>query len=102
MADLAAVDWEFYKGKVLYILEQPLANLADLDMHFVDTPRPDVFPSVHQELFPNGAQIGVTEENKKRYLTLLCEHRLRGAVQEQLEALRRGFGVVVPDEPPVY
>eukprot|EP00747_Dinoflagellata_sp_TGD_P042767 gnl/TRDRNA2_/TRDRNA2_142287_c1_seq1.p1 gnl/TRDRNA2_/TRDRNA2_142287_c1~~gnl/TRDRNA2_/TRDRNA2_142287_c1_seq1.p1 ORF type:complete len:219 (+),score=39.61 gnl/TRDRNA2_/TRDRNA2_142287_c1_seq1:83-658(+) len=40
----------------------------------------------------------VTEINKGRYLRLLCEHRLRGVVRQQLEAMLRGLRVLVPEE----
>lgn len=48
------------------------------------------------ELLPDGANIPVTEENKHEYIRLLCEHRLKGRVEAQLEALKRGLGEIVP------
>jgi E3 ubiquitin-protein ligase NEDD4 len=50
------------------------------------------------ELKPNGANIAVTEENKMEYIKLLCEHRLKGRVEQQLTAFRKGLHEIVkPD-----
>jgi hypothetical protein len=38
----------------------------------------------------------VTEENKKEYIALVCEHRLRGRVEKQLEAFKGGVDEIVP------
>lgn len=48
------------------------------------------------ELIPNGAEIPVSESNKLEYIRLLCEHRLRGRVEKQIEALKHGLGEIVP------
>jgi E3 ubiquitin-protein ligase NEDD4 len=48
------------------------------------------------ELIPNGAEIPVSEANKLEYIRLLCEHRLRGRVEKQIEALKHGLGEIVP------
>lgn len=48
------------------------------------------------ELVPNGTDTPVTESNKLEYIRLLCEHRLRGRVEKQVEALKRGLGEIVP------
>jgi len=45
------------------------------------------------ELKPGGAKIQVTTENKAEYLQLFVQHRLIGAIKEQVEAFRRGLGV---------
>lgn len=104
LEDMAVVDPAFYNGKVLYLLEDrgrdetsPVA-LADLEMTFEDAPQPDVFPDLKQELCPGGGKMAVTEENVQHYCELLCDHRLRGSVHAQLEALLRGFHAVCPEE----
>merc|ERR1711959_767883 len=93
-----------YKKKFLYLLESrykegssPIA-LEDLALSFDDVPQPDVFPNVKHELCPGGAQMQVTEENKKHYLWLLCDHRLRASISSHLDALRKGFNEVVPSD----
>jgi len=101
--DMAAVDPCFYEGKICYLRESRYRDgnmpmtLQDLDLSFEDIPQPDVFPDVRHELCPKGSQIKVTEENKKSYLWSLCEYRLCGSVRPHLEALRKGFGSVIPE-----
>lgn len=48
------------------------------------------------ELKPGGVDIPVTEDNKLEYIDLLCEHRLKGRVENQLDALRKGLQEIVP------
>jgi E3 ubiquitin-protein ligase NEDD4 len=43
------------------------------------------------ELKENGASIAVTDENKREYIELLVEHRLRGQIREQGDAFCAGF-----------
>ena len=38
------------------------------------------------ELKPGGAQIPVTESNKKEYLDLLAQYRLSSSVKQEIEA----------------
>lgn len=47
------------------------------------------------ELKPDGANIPVTEENKHEYIKLLCEHRLKGRVQQQVTAFNKGLHEIV-------
>merc|ERR550525_1391141 len=102
--DMAAVDPEFFKHKVLYILEARYAGgefpltIADLDLVFEDVPQPDIFPDVRHELYPGGSQIQVTEENKHHYVELVCDSRMRGSVSKQVEALVLGVCSIVPYE----
>lgn len=106
--DMASVDPEFYRHKVLYILEAKYAQgeapltLADLELVFEDHPQPDVFPDLRHELFPGGALTQVTEENKLHYVELLCDHRMRGVVYDQVEALIRGLRSLLPEEAGVW
>ncbi|CAE8644744.1 unnamed protein product, partial [Polarella glacialis] len=102
--DMSAVDPSFHSGKVLYILEShykrgpsPMA-LADLGLTFEDAPQPDVFPDLKHELCPGGAGKSVTEDNKKQYLALLCDYRLRASVLPQVEAMLKGLRAVMPEE----
>jgi len=102
--DMASVDPEFYKHKVLYILESRYAegaaplSVVDLELAFEDTPQPDIFPDVRHELFPGGAQQALTEDNKQHYVELLCDWRMRGSVQKQVAAMVRGMRNIIPDE----
>ena len=42
------------------------------------------------ELKPGGAQIPVTESNKKEYLDLLAQYRLSSSVKQEIEAFAKG------------
>ena len=43
-----------------------------------------------EELKPGGAQILVTESNKKEYLDLLAQYRLATSVKQEIEAFVKG------------
>lgn len=43
-----------------------------------------------EELKPGGAQIPVTESNKKEYLDLLAQYRLATSVKQEIEAFVKG------------
>ncbi|GAA5993448.1 hypothetical protein JCM11641_003937 [Rhodosporidiobolus odoratus] len=91
LEDMAVVDVEMFRS-LSWIAENDPTDL-DLD----HTTSLDVFGSVSTvDLKPGGADIAVTEENKMEYIALLCEHRLRGRVEKQLMAFRKGLGEIVP------
>lgn len=68
-----------------------------LELDFVD--EYDSFGVTQQvELKPDGANIAVTESNKLEYIRLLCEHRLKGRVEQQVTAFKKGLHEIVkPD-----
>lgn len=68
-----------------------------LEMDFVD--EHESFGVMEQvELKPGGANISVTEDNKAEYIRLLCEHRLYGRVEAQVEAFKKGLHEIVKAE----
>ncbi|GAA5939817.1 hypothetical protein JCM10213_007801 [Rhodosporidiobolus nylandii] len=92
LEDMAVVDAEMYRS-LSWIAENDITDILFHDF----TASLETFGSVTvHELIPGGADVPVTEENKKEYIALLCEHRLRGRVEKQLEAFKRGLGEVVP------
>ena len=50
------------------------------------------------ELKPGGADIPVTEENKKEYVSLIVEYRISKRVKEQFDAFMSGFSELIPQE----
>lgn len=50
------------------------------------------------ELKPGGADVPVTEENKKEYVDCVVEYRISKRVQEQFEAFTSGFNELIPQE----
>ncbi|OPJ86458.1 E3 ubiquitin-protein ligase HUWE1-like [Patagioenas fasciata monilis] len=49
-----------------------------------------------RDLKPNGANVLVTEENKKEYVHLVCQMRMTGAIRKQLAAFLEGFYEIIP------
>ena len=47
------------------------------------------------ELKPGGAQIPVTESNKKEYLDLLAQYRLSSSVKQEIEAFAKGSSFLI-------
>lgn len=50
------------------------------------------------ELKPGGADVPVTEDNKKEYVEHVVEYRISKRVQEQFEAFCSGFNELIPQE----
>ena len=60
----------------------------------VDAKSPRIAPIEPKE---NGAGIAVTLDNLEEYLQLYVEHRLVGAIKQQVKAVRDGLDVFVND-----
>merc|ERR1711957_766753 len=50
------------------------------------------------DLIPNGRHTAVTDENKEKYVSLICNHRMTTAIQEQTRAYLEGFHELVKPE----
>ena len=50
------------------------------------------------ELKPGGADVPVTEENKKEYVNLVVEYRIAKRVKDQFEAFMSGFSELIPQD----
>jgi E3 ubiquitin-protein ligase NEDD4 len=50
------------------------------------------------DLEPGGADIAVTEENKKEYVDLMVEYCISKRVRDQLDAFMRGFNELIPQD----
>ncbi|KAF1851993.1 uncharacterized protein K460DRAFT_401991 [Cucurbitaria berberidis CBS 394.84] len=94
LKDMETLDLEYYKS-----LEWMLNN--DITDIITETFSVEVeaFGEMQVvDLLENGQNIPVTEDNKHEYIRLITEHRLTGAVQEQLEHFLKGFHDIVPAE----
>jgi len=49
-----------------------------------------------RDLKPNGQNLRVTEENKKEYVKLVCQMKMTGAIQKQLQSFLEGFYSIIP------
>ena len=50
------------------------------------------------ELRPGGADVNVTEENKKEYVDAVVEYRISKRVKEQSDAFMSGFTELIPQD----
>ncbi|GAA5954405.1 hypothetical protein JCM3765_004449 [Sporobolomyces pararoseus] len=92
LEDMSLVDRQLWHS-LSWMAENDITDILDLDF----TSQYESFGTLETlELKPGGAQIAVTEENKLEYIDLLCEHRLKGRVEIQLEALKKGLQEIVP------
>ncbi|GAA5878981.1 hypothetical protein JCM8547_008682 [Rhodosporidiobolus lusitaniae] len=92
LEDMAVIDQDLYNGLGWMVHNDP-TDIVEYDF----TTSLDTFGTVETyELKPGGADIPVTNENKMEYISLLCEHRLRGRVEVQLKAFKRGVDEIVP------
>jgi E3 ubiquitin-protein ligase NEDD4 len=50
------------------------------------------------DLKPGGADVPVTEDNKRDYVELVVDYRISKRVKEQFEAFMSGFSELIPQE----
>jgi len=94
LADLESVDMELHKG-LIWMLENDITDVLDEDFTVTE----DRFGElVTTELWPGGADIPVTESNKKEYVEAVVEYRINKRVKEQFEAFQEGFLELIPVE----
>lgn len=87
-ADAESVDPEFYNS-LIKISEYKLEDL-NLEINF-STEIDEFGKTKVIDLIPNGRNIPVTDENKHKYIELLCELKVTNSIKEQLEAFMDGF-----------
>ncbi|KAF8582063.1 HECT-domain-containing protein [Ramaria rubella] len=94
LADLESVDAELHRG-MTWMIENDITDIIDETF----TTTEDRFGElVTIDLKPGGADIPVTEENKKEYVDLVVEYRISRRVREQFEAFMSGFSELIPQE----
>ncbi|KAF2105538.1 hypothetical protein BDV96DRAFT_655553 [Lophiotrema nucula] len=92
LKDMETLDLEYHKSLV-WMLENDITDIIT-ETFSVDV---DKFGEVQTvDLIENGRDIPVTEDNKHEYVRLVTEHRLTGAVSEQLDNFLKGFHDIVP------
>jgi len=92
--DIEATDPDYYAA-LKWMLENDISGV--LDLNFVA--EEDYFGAKSVvELKEGGANIPVTEENKREYVHLVTAHRMTGAIRAQTDAFTRGFHDLVPRE----
>jgi len=91
--DLASLDPTVHQS-LLWILDNDITD-GGLELYFFEDY--EYFGSMRKmELKPNGAQIMVTEENKREYVQLLTELKMTVGILPQLRAFLEGFHELIP------
>ncbi|CAD6891392.1 unnamed protein product [Tilletia controversa] len=94
LADLEAVDAEYHRS-----LQWMLNNdITDAVFETFTTSEDTFGELVTVELKPGGAEIDVTNENKKEYVELMTEWRISKRVEEQFKAFMGGFTELIPQD----
>lgn len=90
--DIEGVDPDFFKN-LSWMLENEIDGVLDLTF----SEESDFFGQKSViELCPNGANIKVTDQNKRDYVDAIARHRMTNAIQPQIHAFLEGFWNVVP------
>ncbi|XP_069471819.1 E3 ubiquitin-protein ligase HECW2 isoform X2 [Ambystoma mexicanum] len=91
LSDLEYLDEEFHQS-LQWMKDNDINDMLDLTF----TVNEEVFGQItERELKPGGANIPVTEKNKKEYIERMVKWRIERGVVQQTESLVRGFYEVV-------
>ncbi|XP_069839689.1 E3 ubiquitin-protein ligase HECW2 isoform X2 [Dendropsophus ebraccatus] len=91
LSDLEYLDEEFHQS-LQWMKDNDIHDILDLTF----TVNEEVFGQItERELKPGGANIAVTEKNKKEYIEKMVKWRIERGVVQQTESLVRGFYEVV-------
>ena len=93
LRDLEDVDEELHRSLV-WIMHN---NIEGLELQFT-ADYDDLGSHVLIELKEGGSDIEVTEETKQEYVKLMIDHRLNSQIRQQINAFRRGFYTLIPQE----
>jgi E3 ubiquitin-protein ligase NEDD4 len=94
LADLESVDAELHRG-MTWMLENDITDIID---ETFTTTEERFGEMVTIELISGGADMPVTDENKKDYVEAVVEYRISKRVKEQFEAFMSGFSELIPQD----
>jgi E3 ubiquitin-protein ligase NEDD4 len=94
LSDLESVDVELHRG-MTWMLENDITDIID---ETFTTTEERFGEMVTIELKPGGADVPVTEENKKDYVEHIVDYRISKRVKEQFEAFMSGFSELIPQD----
>ncbi|GLB35336.1 putative ubiquitin-protein ligase [Lyophyllum shimeji] len=94
LSDLESVDAELHRG-LTWMLENDITDVID---ETFTTTEERFGEMVTIELKPGGADVPVTEENKKEYVDCVVDYRISKRVKEQFEAFMSGFSELIPQD----
>ncbi|XP_066557438.1 E3 ubiquitin-protein ligase NEDD4 isoform X2 [Amia ocellicauda] len=93
LQDMESVDSEYFNS-LKWILEN---DPTDLDLRF--TIDEELFGQTHQhELKPGGADVVVTNKNKKEYIHLVIQWRFVNRILKQMTSFKEGFYELIPQD----
>lgn len=94
LADLESVDADYHRS-LQWMLDNSIVDVVDETFTAVE----DKFGEmITVELKPGGADIEVTDENKREYIDLMTEWRIVRRVEEQFKAFTSGFTELIPQD----
>lgn len=94
-ADAESVDPQFYEN----LTSINNCRLEDLGLELFFSTEIDEFGKVKViDLIPDGRNIHVTDENKHKYIELLCRHKVTNGIKDQLDAFMSGFQELISPE----
>ncbi|KIP12373.1 hypothetical protein PHLGIDRAFT_98357 [Phlebiopsis gigantea 11061_1 CR5-6] len=94
LVDLESVDAELHRG-LTWMLDNDITDVID---ETFTTTEERFGELVTVELKPGGADVPVTEDNKKEYVGCVVEYRISRRVKEQFEAFMSGFSELIPQD----
>ncbi|KAH7889762.1 hypothetical protein F5I97DRAFT_1924285 [Phlebopus sp. FC_14] len=94
VSDLESVDAELHRG-LTWMLENDITDIID---ETFTTTEERFGELVTIELRPGGADVKVTEDNKKDYVDAVVEYRISKRVKDQFEAFMSGFSELIPQD----
>ncbi|KAI0792919.1 HECT-domain-containing protein [Abortiporus biennis] len=94
LADLESVDAELHRG-LTWMLENDITDVID---ETFTTTEERFGEMVTVELKAGGADVPVTEDNKKEYVNCVVEYRISRRVKEQFDAFMSGFSELIPQD----
>jgi E3 ubiquitin-protein ligase NEDD4 len=94
LADLESVDAELHRG-LTWMLENDITDVID---ETFTTTEERFGELVNIELRPGGADINVTQDNKKEYVDAVVEYRISKRVKEQFDSFMSGFSELIPQD----
>ncbi|KAF8232362.1 ubiquitin-protein ligase [Tricholoma matsutake] len=94
LSDLESVDAELHRG-MTWMLENDITDVIDETFTTVEERFGEM---VTIELKPGGADVAVTEDNKKDYVDHVVDYRISKRVKEQFDAFMSGFSELIPQD----
>jgi len=93
--DMQSIDPQYYRS-LMELLQMDIEELG-LELSFTaDTEDFGIIRTT--ELIPGGANIPVTEKNKREYIRLATQHKMTTGIRKQLDAFMEGFNELVPHD----